>query len=96
MDWMASIGEFWLNTLEWLAGLTLAFGILARLMPCNPGMYWWKDLRGAATDCLYWFIVPLFLRLGRTLMMLAGVQLLFGGTTCPMLVDTCRCGCNAW
>jgi WD40 repeat protein/sterol desaturase/sphingolipid hydroxylase (fatty acid hydroxylase superfamily) len=79
MDWMATIGDFWLQTLAWLAGLAVAFGILARLMPCNPGMYWWKNLRGVATDFVYWFIVPLFLRLCRLLMLIAGVVLLFGG-----------------
>jgi sterol desaturase/sphingolipid hydroxylase (fatty acid hydroxylase superfamily) len=79
MDWVAELGEYWLNTLKWLAGLTAAFAVLARLMPCNPGMYWWKDLRAVGTDFIYWFIVPLFLRLARTLMLLAGVSLLFGG-----------------
>lgn len=79
MDWFADLGEFWLNTLAWIAGLSLAFGVLARLMPCNPGMYWWKDLRGTATDFIYWFIVPLFMRLARTLLLLAGIRLLFGG-----------------
>ena len=79
MDWFADLGDFWLETLAWTTGLTFAFGVLARLMPCNRGMYWWKDLRGAATDFMYWFIVPLFLRLARTLMLLAGVRLLFGG-----------------
>jgi tetratricopeptide (TPR) repeat protein/sterol desaturase/sphingolipid hydroxylase (fatty acid hydroxylase superfamily) len=80
MEWIADIGDFWLETLAWIAGLTLAFGILARLMPCNPGMYWWKNLRSAATDFIYWFLMPLFLRLGRTLLLWAGIRLLFGGT----------------
>jgi sterol desaturase/sphingolipid hydroxylase (fatty acid hydroxylase superfamily) len=79
MDWVANLGDFWLETLAWVTGLAFAFGMLARLMPCNRGMYWWKDLRGAATDFMYWFIVPLFLRLARTLMLWAGVRLLFGG-----------------
>ncbi len=79
MDWFAEFGEFWLNTLAWIAGLSLAFGILAWLMPCNRGMYWWKNLRGAATDCLYWFFMPLVLRLGRTFLLWAGIRLLFGG-----------------
>ena len=79
MDWLASLGGFWLNLLAWLAGLAVAFGILARLMPCNPGMYWWKDLRAAGADFMYWFIVPVFLNIGRTLMLVAGVILLFGG-----------------
>jgi sterol desaturase/sphingolipid hydroxylase (fatty acid hydroxylase superfamily)/DNA-binding beta-propeller fold protein YncE len=79
MDWVATVGEAWLNTLGWLAGLACAFGLLARLMPCNPGMYWWKDLRAAATDFMYWFIVPLFLRVCRTLLLIVAVVLLFGG-----------------
>src|SRR5439155_7701510 len=54
-------------------------GILGRLMPCNPGMYWWKNLHALVTDFLYWFLVPLILRLGRTLMLIAGVALLCGG-----------------
>jgi sterol desaturase/sphingolipid hydroxylase (fatty acid hydroxylase superfamily) len=79
MERIAELGDFWLNTLEWIAGLTLAFGILTRCMPCNPGMHWWKNPRGAATDFLYWFIVPLFLRVVRTLMLWAGIQLFLGG-----------------
>jgi sterol desaturase/sphingolipid hydroxylase (fatty acid hydroxylase superfamily) len=79
MDWMLAIGEFWLSRLGWLAGLALLFCIIGGLMPCNPGMYWWKDLRAVATDFVYWFIVPLFLRICRTLMLIAGVVLFFGG-----------------
>jgi sterol desaturase/sphingolipid hydroxylase (fatty acid hydroxylase superfamily) len=80
MDWFATLGDYWLTTLEWLAGFTVGFGLLVWLMPCNRGMFWWKDPRGAATDFMYWFIVPLFLRLARTLMLWAGVRLLFGGS----------------
>jgi len=40
MDWN-SVGSFWLTTLAWVAGLAATFGLLARLTPCNPGMYWW-------------------------------------------------------
>jgi WD40 repeat protein/sterol desaturase/sphingolipid hydroxylase (fatty acid hydroxylase superfamily) len=79
MDWITIIGESWLNTLAWVAGLAVAFGILARLTPCNPGMYWWKDLRAAATDVMYWFVVPLFLRAGRVWLLALGLALLFGG-----------------
>src|SRR5262249_5804586 len=35
MDWMVAIGDSWLHTLGWLAGLAVVFGILARLMPCK-------------------------------------------------------------
>jgi sterol desaturase/sphingolipid hydroxylase (fatty acid hydroxylase superfamily)/sugar lactone lactonase YvrE len=79
MDWMATIGDFWLSTLPLLAGLAVAFGALARWMPCNPGMYWWKNLRAVAADFMYWLVVPLFLRLCRMLLLFAGVGLLFGG-----------------
>jgi sterol desaturase/sphingolipid hydroxylase (fatty acid hydroxylase superfamily)/DNA-binding beta-propeller fold protein YncE len=79
MDWISSLGENWLNTLEWLLAFSVAFGIVARLTPCNPGMYWWKNLRAVGTDLLYWFIVPLFLSAWRTLMLIVGVVLLWGG-----------------
>jgi sterol desaturase/sphingolipid hydroxylase (fatty acid hydroxylase superfamily) len=79
MDWLASLGTIWLTTLAWLGGLAAVFFLLTRLMPCNPGMFWWRYLRAAATDALYWLIVPLFVRLARTLMILAGVAFLYGG-----------------
>lgn len=79
MGWMSTVTDFWLTTLAWVTGLTVAFALLVRLTPCNPGFYWWKNLRGAATDFFYWFVVPLFLRLCRTFMVVAGVALLFGG-----------------
>jgi sterol desaturase/sphingolipid hydroxylase (fatty acid hydroxylase superfamily) len=79
MDWTVTIGDALLTTLAWLAGLAVVFGVLARWMPCNPGMYWWKNLRAAGTDFLYWFVVPLVLRLCRTGMVIAGVALLLRG-----------------
>jgi sterol desaturase/sphingolipid hydroxylase (fatty acid hydroxylase superfamily) len=79
MSWLVMIGDFWLNRLAWLAGFAVAFGILARLMPCNPGMYWWKNLRAAGVDVLYWFVVPLFLRIGFQLLLLGGLLLFFDG-----------------
>jgi sterol desaturase/sphingolipid hydroxylase (fatty acid hydroxylase superfamily) len=78
MDWIIALGDTWLETLGWVAGLAAGFALLTRLTPCNPGMYWWKDLRGAGTDFVYWFLVPLLLRLGRVGMEAAGVALLFG------------------
>jgi sterol desaturase/sphingolipid hydroxylase (fatty acid hydroxylase superfamily) len=79
MDWMAEIGPAWLQTLVGLAGLSLALAALTRLTPCNPGMYWWKDLRGTCTNLMYLFVVPLFLRLGRTFLLAAVTALLFAG-----------------
>ena len=79
MEWIGELGGTWLITSAWLAGLTVVFGILVRLMPCNPGMYWWRDLRAVAADAFYWFLAPLVSRLGRTLLLIAGVGLLFDG-----------------
>jgi sterol desaturase/sphingolipid hydroxylase (fatty acid hydroxylase superfamily) len=79
MDWLSSIGMSCLSTLAWLAALAVVFGILARLTPCNPGMHWWGNLRAAATDCIYWFAVPLVLRVCRVVLLVVGVVVLFGG-----------------
>jgi sterol desaturase/sphingolipid hydroxylase (fatty acid hydroxylase superfamily)/outer membrane protein assembly factor BamB len=79
MDWMLTLAGFWLNALALLAGLAVAFGVAVRLMPCNPGMYWWMDLRATVADLVYWFVVPLFSRLCRMLLLIAAVGLVFGG-----------------
>jgi sterol desaturase/sphingolipid hydroxylase (fatty acid hydroxylase superfamily) len=42
-------------------------------------MHWWTDLRAAATDFVYWFIVPLFLKSCRVGMLVLGIWLVFGG-----------------
>src|SRR6478672_6769131 len=78
MDWIATIGHSWLISLAWLIGLAVVFGIAARLMPCNPGMFWWQNLQAVGADFMYWFLGPLFVRFGRTLLMTAGMALLFG------------------
>src|SRR5436305_8091997 len=79
MDWLTDVAGCWLVQLAWLAGLAAAFGVVGRRMPCNPGMFWWNDLRAAGTDLLYWFVVPLFLRLGRGVLLVVGLLVLFGG-----------------
>lgn len=79
MDWLAATGDAWLETLLWLAGLAVVLGGLGWLMPCNRGMFWYADLRAASTDLLYWFVTPLFVRLCRTVLLAAGIALLFGG-----------------
>ena len=79
MDWLQALGSMWLNILAWGTGLALVFGLLGWLMPCNPGMTWWKDRRAAATDAVYWFLVPPFLRIGRGLMLMFAVAMLFDG-----------------
>jgi sterol desaturase/sphingolipid hydroxylase (fatty acid hydroxylase superfamily) len=79
MEWIVEIGQAWLYTAQLLAGFGIAFALLARLMPCNPGMYWWKDVRAVITDSLYWFIVPLFLAFGKQAMLYVGIVALYGG-----------------
>src|SRR5437016_1727004 len=79
MDWLVIISETSVQMLGWLAALAVPFGILVRFMPCNRGMYWWKDLRAAGTDFLYWFLLPLFVRVSRTLLLAGGVAFLCHG-----------------
>jgi sterol desaturase/sphingolipid hydroxylase (fatty acid hydroxylase superfamily) len=86
MDWIVTIGDSCLETLGWLAALAVAFAILVGLMPCNRGTYWWKDLRAAGTDLLYWFVTPLFVRVCRTFLLAAGIALLYGGNAPGFLV----------
>jgi sterol desaturase/sphingolipid hydroxylase (fatty acid hydroxylase superfamily) len=81
MDWMLTIVDSCRQTLAWLAALAVAFGILGCLMACNRGMFWWKDWRAACTDLLYWFVAPLCMRVGRTLMLATGIALLFSGSS---------------
>jgi sterol desaturase/sphingolipid hydroxylase (fatty acid hydroxylase superfamily) len=79
MDWIMTFGDSCLETLSWMAALAVGFGPLVWWMPCNRGMFWWKDARAAGTDLLYWFVAPLFARVGRVLMLAAGLALCFGG-----------------
>ncbi len=68
----------WGSTIVWMLGLAVGFEILAMLMPCNPGMRWWKDKRAAVTDLFYWFVVPVFMRIIRLLILFAGASYLLG------------------
>lgn len=79
MNWIIAVGDSFLATLPWLAGLGVGFAVLVRLMPCNKGMFWGSDPRAAVTDLLYWFIGPLFVRVAKTFLLAAGVAMLFGG-----------------
>jgi sterol desaturase/sphingolipid hydroxylase (fatty acid hydroxylase superfamily) len=78
MDGMDQVLDFWLTTSCRLAVLAVVFAVLVRWMPCNPGMYWWKDLHGLVTDFMYWFALPLCLSNCRTLLLTLGVAWLFG------------------
>jgi sterol desaturase/sphingolipid hydroxylase (fatty acid hydroxylase superfamily) len=79
MNWLMDIWLTWLNTAKWVGGLGLAFAILVRLMPCNPGMYWWKNVRALITDLIYWFIMPIFFGYTRIVLLVAGVVVFYGG-----------------
>lgn len=88
MDWITTIGDRWLVTMQWLAGFAAGFAILARLFPCNPGMYWWKDLRAVGTDVVYWFVVPLVMLVLRAMLLVALASVILGGTAPPSVVAT--------
>lgn len=78
MGQFSDVLNIWLSTLGWMAALAVCFALLSRVMPCNPGMHWWKDRTALMTDLIYWFIVPLFLRIFRILMLATGIGLLYG------------------
>ncbi len=80
MEWLVQVAEMSLSTLAWMAGFVLAFGVLSKLMPCNPGMHWWTDLSAAGTDLLYWFAMPVALRSCRTWLLALGVSLVAGAS----------------
>src|SRR5436189_240311 len=71
VEWIVIIGDSCRQTLAWLAAFAVGFGVLVRLVPCNRGVAWWNDLRAAGTDLLYWFLVPLFGRVGRAFLLAA-------------------------
>ena len=81
MDWLVTSADSCIETLAYLTAFAVVFGILVAVMPCNRGMYWWKDLRAAATDLLYWFVVPLCLRIIQTMLLAVGIAFLFGGNS---------------
>jgi sterol desaturase/sphingolipid hydroxylase (fatty acid hydroxylase superfamily) len=76
---MVQVGDSFMETLALLVPLGIALGVLARWMPCNRGMHWWNDLRAAGTDLLYWFVLPLVVRICRTLVLWGAIVVVFGG-----------------
>ena len=83
MELLDSIKHIWLNSLWWWGGLCVAFLVLTRWMPCNPGRDWWKDPRGAVTDFVYWLVMPILGQLGRIVLLVVGVMLLYGKNANP-------------
>ena len=76
MDWLIEIGWTWLESIEYFGYLAAAFALLSRLMPCNPEMFWWRDLRAVATDLVYWFLLPLVSYFGRFALLVSSLWLL--------------------
>jgi WD40 repeat protein/sterol desaturase/sphingolipid hydroxylase (fatty acid hydroxylase superfamily) len=87
MDWISWLGNTWLDESAKLVVLAVVFGLLSLRTPCNRGMYWWKDLRAAATDAVYWFVVPLGLGLVRIWLLGHAVLLLTAGREKLLAVD---------
>lgn len=79
MDGLVAAGETCLTMVPWVVGFGVVFALLARWMPCNPGKFWGNDRSAAATDLIYWFLIPLFVRWSKTGMLVLGVTYLFGG-----------------
>jgi len=78
MDWLSEIGGIWMAGAWWWVGFCAAFLILTRFCPCNPGQNWWTNRRAAVTDMVYWLLMPLVGQLGRALLLVLGVALLYG------------------
>ncbi|HZZ77498.1 MAG TPA: sterol desaturase family protein [Gemmataceae bacterium] len=79
MEWIADIWYPTLTVVKYMVVFGLAFGLLSWLMPCNPGMYWWTNLRTAATDFCYWLVAPIFVRICQIYMLALSINLLFAG-----------------
>jgi len=78
MNWLAEIQSIWYTGAWWWVGFCAAFLLLTRFCPCNPGRNWWNDRRAAFTDIVYWLVMPLVGQLGRVLMLVIGVAILYG------------------
>src|SRR5262249_10323318 len=79
MAWFIETAQTWLDTAKWVTGLAIVFAVLVRLMPCNRGMYWWRNVRATVTDLIYWFIVPLFLSFAKYVLLYIGVVICYAG-----------------
>jgi len=83
MNWLAEIQGIWLTGAWWWVGFCAAFLVLTRFSPCNPGRNWWHDRRAAVTDIVYWLVMPLIGQMGRAVLLLLGVVLLYGNGPAP-------------
>ena len=78
MNWIEAVGGVWLQSAGWLVGLSLAFLLLTRFSPCNPGKNWWTDRRAALTDLVYWLVLPLLTQAGRVAFLVVAALVLYG------------------
>lgn len=80
MPFLESILSGFYYTLLWCIGFGLLFTLLARIVPCNLGMSLWQDRRAMVADAFYWFIMPIFIKLVRIILMGVVAALIFGAT----------------
>ena len=76
-DIFASIFHLWSSLVLWLIGFSIAFTLLARLMPCNPGQPVIRE--GITADVLYWFVMPALNQFVRLLYIGFGAAIIFYG-----------------
>ena len=75
MSFIHTVLNSWLELGLWLIGFMVLFGILSKLMPCNPLQP--QRRKGICTDILYTFIVPILSRIISTLYIGAGLYIFF-------------------
>jgi sterol desaturase/sphingolipid hydroxylase (fatty acid hydroxylase superfamily) len=76
-NFLSLIATAWQEAALTILALGAAYGLLSRLMPCNPGQPFFH--RGLLADMVYCFVMPIFSRLVRILMVSAGIGLIFYG-----------------
>jgi sterol desaturase/sphingolipid hydroxylase (fatty acid hydroxylase superfamily) len=87
MDLLESLKDHSLTAVSWWAGFCVAFYVLTRLCPCNPGRSWWTAPRAALTDFIYWLLLmPLMGLLGRIALLWLGVMVFYGQNATPQFV----------
>lgn len=73
----ALIFDIWVYLLWWAMGLTAAFYLLSKWMPCNPAQPVIR--KDVVTDLLYFFVMPIVNRVARAVMMGFGIAVVFRG-----------------
>ena len=69
----------------WLVGFFIVFGVLAKLMPCNPEQPIIR--KGMLTDLAYGFIIPILSRFANFFLISVGFGIVFYGTAPEQLTE---------